>query len=145
MLLLSGNLLSGNLFLLPESLEKGTPTQVFSCDLCEIFNNVFLASDCFSKYESLFMIAAVLSCLSKLPKICENIHICIRLQLLLSYKFRKTKDWLNQHNAFNKLPQNIEYKVTGLHLSKNFLIGLICWGGVYFRDSFLREYKRKIR
>ena len=59
-------LLSGTLLLLPESLFNEvaeTPTQVFSCELCEIFKNVFLASDYFSKYESLFMIAAVHSCL----------------------------------------------------------------------------------
>ena len=74
----------------------------------------------------------------------ENIHICIRLQLPLSYKFRKTKDWLNQHNDYNKVPQDIEYKLTDLYLSKVFLSELICWGGVYFRESFFREYKNKL-
>ena len=85
----------------------------------------------------------------------ENIHICIRLQLPLSYKFRKTKDWLNkhndynkvplnQHNDYNKVPEDIEYKLTGLNLSKVFLSELICWGWVYFPESFFREYKNKL-
>ena len=74
----------------------------------------------------------------------ENIHICIRLQLELSYKFRKTKDWLNQRNDYNKVPQDIEYKLTGLYLSKVSLSGLICWSGVYFRESFFRDYKNKL-
>ena len=74
----------------------------------------------------------------------ENIHICIRLQLPLRYKFRKTKDWLNQHNDYKKVAQDIEYKLTGLYLSKVFLSGLICWGRVYFRESFFREYKNKL-
>ena len=68
----------------------------------------------------------------------ENIHICTRLQFLLSYKFYKTKDWWNQHNDYNKVPQNLEYKLTGLHLLKTFLSGLICWGGVYFRENVKR-------
>ena len=74
----------------------------------------------------------------------ESIHICIRLQLPLSYKFRKTKDCFNQHNDYNKVPQDNECKLTGLYLSKVFLSGLICWGGVYFRESFFREYKNKL-
>ena len=122
-------------------LKKETPTQVFPCEFCKIFKNIFLASGCFSKSASLFMIAVVRSCLSKLA---ENIHICIRLQLPLSYKFRNTKDWLNQHNGYNKVPQDIKYKLTGLCLSKFFVSGLICWGGVYFRESFFREYKNKL-
>ena len=33
-------------------LEKQAPTQVFSCELCQIFKLAFLESDCFSKHES---------------------------------------------------------------------------------------------
>ena len=43
-------------------------------------------------------------------------HICIELQLL-SYKFCKTKDWLNPYNDYNKVPQNLENKLRGLHFS----------------------------
>ena len=43
-------------------------------------------------------------------------HICIELQLL-SYKFCKTKDWLNPYNDYNKVPQNLENKLKGLHFS----------------------------
>ena len=42
------------------------------------------------------------------------------------------------------LAQDIEYKLTGLYLSKAFLSELICSGGVYFRESFFREYKNKL-
>ena len=42
---------------------KKTPTQVFSSELCETFKNTFFPSDCFSKYESLYMVAAFHSCL----------------------------------------------------------------------------------
>ena len=38
----------------------------------------------------------------------------------LSYKFRETEDWLNPHNDENKVPQNLENKLTGLHISKAF-------------------------
>ena len=36
-------------------------------------------------------------------KYLENIeeHICIGLQASISYKFRKTEDWLNPHNDLN--------------------------------------------
>ena len=44
-------------------LLKRTPTQVFSCELCEVFKNTFFPSACFS--ESLYMRAAVHSCLTK--------------------------------------------------------------------------------
>ena len=44
-------------------IKKETPTQVFYCEISEIFENTFFASDCFSKYESLYTIAAVHSCL----------------------------------------------------------------------------------
>ena len=77
-------------------------------------------------------------------KYAENIHICIRLQLPWSYKFRKTKDWLNQHNGYNKVQQDIKYRLTGLCLSKFFVSGLICCGEVYFSESFFREYKNKL-
>ena len=40
--------------------------------------------------------------------------------------------------------QNLEYKLTGLHLSKAFLSELICWGRVYFQESLIREYKNKL-
>ena len=40
-----------------------------------------------------------------------------------------------------KVQQNLEYKLKSLHLSKAFLSGLICWGGVYFQESLYREYK----
>ena len=38
---------------------------VFSCEFYEIFKNTFFANACFSKCESLYMIAAVHSCLIK--------------------------------------------------------------------------------
>ena len=31
---------------------------VFSCELCNVFKNTFFASDCFSKYESFYQVAA---------------------------------------------------------------------------------------
>ena len=70
---------------------------MFSLELCEIFKNTFFASDYFSKYESLYMIAANHIWLS--TKCLENIqeHIYTGFELL-RYKFRKTKDWLNPHN-----------------------------------------------
>ena len=42
----------------------------------------------------------------------ENIqkHICMRSQLL-SYKLRKIKDWLNLHNDWNKVAQNLGNKL----------------------------------
>ena len=61
---------------------------------------------------------------------------CITLQLSSSYKFRKTKDCLNQHNDYNKISQNLEYKLTGLHLSKAFLSGLKYWGGCIFGKAY---------
>ena len=73
---------------------------MFPCELYKISKNTFSASDCFSKYESLYMIATIHSCLIKsCPENLENIqeHICIGFQLL-SYKFRKIKDWLNPNN-----------------------------------------------
>ena len=46
---------------------------------------------------------------------------------------------------YNKnVQQNLEHKLTGLHLSKTFLSGLICWGRVYFQESLFREYKNKL-
>ena len=39
--------------------------QMFSFELCEIFKNTFLESDCFSKYESSYKIAADHICLIK--------------------------------------------------------------------------------
>ena len=44
---------------------------------------------------------------------------------------------------YNKVPQGLKYKLTGLCLSTFFVSGLICWGGMYFRESFFREYKNK--
>ena len=44
-----------------------------------------------------------------------------------------------------KVQQNLEYKLTGLHLSSVFWSGLIiCCGGVYFQESLFREYKNKL-
>ena len=108
-LLLSGNLLtkwkltssSRVLFKIKlqayKFVKEGTPTQVFPCEFCEILKNIFLASDCFSKYVSFFMIAAVHSCLSKrLLKFVENIHICIRCNVHLVTSFVKLKiGWIN--------------------------------------------------
>ena len=73
----------------------------------------------------------------------ENIeeHICIGLQPLLSYKFRETKDWLNPHSDQNKVPQDLEDKLAGLHFSKVIFSGL---GGGYFLESLFREYKNKL-
>ena len=39
-------------------LKKETPTQLFSCEHRQIFKNTFLKSDCFSKYENFYMLAA---------------------------------------------------------------------------------------
>ena len=58
--------------------------------------------------------------------------------------FFKLQVWLNQHNDYNKVQQNLEYRFTGLHLSKAFLSGLICWDGVYFQERLFREYKNKL-
>ena len=46
-------------------MKKEAPTQVFFYEFCEIFKNNFFTSECFSKYESLYMIAAGYSCLVK--------------------------------------------------------------------------------
>ena len=56
-------------------------------------------------------------------------YSCIRLQFLLSYKFVKTKDWLNKHNDYYKTQQNLEYKLTGLTSFKN----LFKWANVLGR------------
>ena len=79
-------------------------------------------------------------------KYLENIqdHICIGLQVSLSYRFRKTKDWLNPHNYWNKVPQNLENKFTGLHFSKAFFSGLICRCRGYFWKSLFHQYKNKL-
>ena len=55
----------------------------------------------------------------------ENIqdHICIGLQVSLSYTFRKTKDWVNPHNDWNKVLRNLENKLTDFHSSKTFFVG----------------------
>ena len=47
------------------TLLKKRLRQMFFCELCEIFKNTFFASDCFSKYESLYIIATIHSCLIK--------------------------------------------------------------------------------
>ena len=53
-----GKRLCQSLFL-NKFIKKETSTQVLFCDLCEIFvANDFVASDCFSKYESLCMTVA---------------------------------------------------------------------------------------
>ena len=79
-----------------------TATRLIFYELCEIFKNNFFASYYFLKYKSLNMIPAGYICLVKSysENVLENIqeHICIRLQVTLSYKFRKIKDWLNPHN-----------------------------------------------
>ena len=70
---------------------------VFSCELCNVFKNTFFASDCFSKYESFYQIAANHIWLSR--KCLENIqeHICIGFQLkagwihiTIKIRYRKT-------------------------------------------------------
>ena len=43
-------------------IKKEIPTQVLFCELCGIFKNNFFASDCFSKYESLYVTVAGYSC-----------------------------------------------------------------------------------
>ena len=79
------------------------------------------------------MIAAVRSCLSKrLLKYVKNIHICIRLQRPFSHKFRKTKDWLNQHNDYKKVTQDIKYKLMGLYL----LSSLFKWANMLGKGVF---------
>ena len=70
----------------PATLLKKAPTQVFFCELYEIFKNTFFASDCFSKYESLYMIAAVHSCLIK--SCSENIWKISRSISASDCKFR---------------------------------------------------------
>ena len=67
-----------------------------------------------------------------------------QIALSLSYKFVKTKDWRNQHDDYYKAQQNLEYTLTGLHLSKAFLSGLMCWGGVYFQENLFGEYKNNL-
>ena len=59
-------------------------------------------------------------------KCLENIqeHICIRLQVSLSCKFRKTNNWLNSHNDWNKVPQDLENKVTGLHFGRDYSVSI---------------------
>ena len=75
----------------------------------------------------------------------ENIqyHICIGLQVSLSY-WCKTKNWLNPHNDWNKVPLNLENKLTGLHFPRAFFSGLICRCGGYFWKSLFREHKNKL-
>ena len=64
---------------------------------------------------------------------------------------------LNPHCESNKIPQNLETKLMGVHFSKAFLSeliwanmpvsglsGLICLCGGYFRESLFREYKNKL-
>ena len=46
-------------------IKNETPAQVLFCELCEIFKSNFFASDCFSKYESLWMAVDGYSCLVK--------------------------------------------------------------------------------
>ena len=46
-------------------IRNDTPTHVLFCELCEIFKSNFVASDLFSKYESLCMTLAGCSCLVK--------------------------------------------------------------------------------
>ena len=72
------------------TLLKKRLRQMFFCELCEIFKNTFFASDCFSKYESLYIIATIQLSDKKLSWKCsDNIqeHICIGLQLSRN-KFR---------------------------------------------------------
>ena len=58
------------------------------------------------------------------------------LHCIASHKFHKTKDWLNPHNDKNKVPQNLENKLTiRLHFSKAYLSWIICQGGDYFQES----------
>ena len=57
---------------------------------------------------------------------------------------RKTKNWLNPYNDYNKVPQNLKNKLKDLHFSKAFLDELICWGGGHFRESLFHEYKNKL-
>ena len=52
-------------------------------------------------------------------------HLQTTASELLSYNFRKPKDWLNPCNDYNKVPQNLKNKVKGLHFSKTFLNELI--------------------
>ena len=46
-------------------IKTETLTQMFCCTLCEIFKNTFLASDCFSNYESFYTIVVIHSFLMK--------------------------------------------------------------------------------
>ena len=43
-----------------------------------------------------------------------------------------------------KVQQNLKYNLTGLHLLKAFLSGLVCWGEMYFQESLFREHKNKL-
>ena len=54
-------------------LKKETPTQVLFCELLKIFKNNFLASDGFSKYESLYMIVVGYCCSENIWKISRSI------------------------------------------------------------------------
>ena len=67
-------------------LKKRLRHKCFSCGLCEIFKNNFLASDCFSKYESLCMTVAGYSCLVK--SCSENIWKISRSIPASDCKFR---------------------------------------------------------
>ena len=50
----------------------------------------------------------------------ENIHICIRLQLLLSYKFRKIKDWLNKSLVYRVQQNlNVQQKIQQIKVQQN--------------------------
>ena len=62
-------------------------------------------------------------------------HLRTTASELLSYNFRKTKNWLNPYNDYDKVPQNLKNKVKGLHFSNTFLNELIYWsgGGIYGR------------
>ena len=117
---------------------------MFFCELCEIFKNTFFASDCFSKYESLYIIATIHSCLIK--SCYGNVRTISRNISVLDCNFQETssvklKDWLDSHNDQNKLPQNLENKLTGLHFSKTSLSGLIRRGAGLFREILFHELK----
>ena len=55
---------------------------------------------------------------------------------LLSYKFRKTKDWLNPHNDKSKVPQNHENKLTVTFFKGLFKLGNMPGWGLFLGEMF---------
>ena len=53
---------------------------------------------------------------------------------LLSYKLRKTKDWLNRHNDSNKVVKNLENKFTVTFFKALFKLDNIPGWGLFLEE-----------